>query len=120
MDVKTTETHERNHIVVLSKSQLEFLIRDKMLENLNLTVPYKDVKVSWGETSVDSGLRKEVQVIVTVREDLTAKTTVREPERRPQVKASGLGDIECSIPLPSVTPPVVDFCRPLTEQLPPR
>lgn len=76
MDVKTTETHERNHIVVLSKGQLEYLIREKLLDNMQLKVPHADVRISWGETSVDSGLRKELQVIVTVREDLTVKSPV--------------------------------------------
>lgn len=71
MEVHTTETHCRDHTVTLSKGQIEYLLRDFILEKLATKVPHKDVQIEWGETSVDSGLRKEVQVVIRVREDLS-------------------------------------------------
>jgi len=74
LKINTTERHEYNHVVVLSKAQVEEVIAHaiRCQIDLPLTSPKRKIewRFEWGDTSIDSGLRKEQQIIVRITDDI--------------------------------------------------
>lgn len=74
MNITSTELYERRYHVVLSKAQAEQILKDAVRAQLDLPTGAAGRRITWriewGETSIDSGLGKELQVIVKVTQDM--------------------------------------------------
>lgn len=73
MNITTTETHTRTHFVSLSKDQVERIIAQHIKDEVGGATFGAKFQFEWGEASIDSGLRKEPQIIVRAVVDLMPK-----------------------------------------------
>jgi hypothetical protein len=75
MDVKTTRINEIRHMAVLSKREVEVILRDYFRKELNSTGGPMNVEFDWGYESTDSGLSKEPRIIIRAVEDVSKAPT---------------------------------------------
>lgn len=72
--ISSSEVHERRYQVVFSKTHAEQILKDAVCAQLDLPTGAAGRRITWriewGETSIDSGLGKELQVIVKVTQDM--------------------------------------------------
>jgi len=73
MKINTTETHQRSHRIVLSQQQVNALLKEIVCREIGVAPKAAFFDFRWGETSVDSGLRKEPEIVIQVTEDLSPR-----------------------------------------------